>query len=266
MILEQTNWIGKEYYHFDTIDSTNKKAKELAAKGCANGTLVVADTQKAGIGRRGRNWSSEAKTGIYMSLVLRPQLEVQQAPQLTIITALAVVKAIESLLHEEGKHLETKHNPMIKWPNDIVINGRKICGILTEMTLDKEQIDSVVIGVGINVSNQDFPKDICAVASSILLETGINLRKERLIQKVWEYFEEYYEYLLKTGDLSRVKDEYQTFLVNKDRKVNVLDPKGAYTGIAKGITKTGELLVDTGDGVEIVSSGEVSVRGIYGYV
>ena len=134
-------------YHFETIDSTNKKAKELATAGEVHGTLVTADTQYAGIGRRGRSWSSEKEAGIYMSMLLRPKLEADKASMLTLVAALAVEKAIAAVCEPDG------YQPMIKWPNDIVLNKKKICGILTEMTLTGTQIDFVVIGIGINVNN-----------------------------------------------------------------------------------------------------------------
>ena len=266
MDLTHTKWIGKERYHFDEIDSTNIKAKELATIGCPHGTLVMADSQNAGIGRRGRSWSSESGAGIYMSLILRPQLTTEQAPMLTLVAALAVVKAIEYSLMENRGTEDNIQKPMIKWPNDIVLNGKKLCGILTEMTLGQKQIDSIVIGIGINVANQDFPEEIRTTASSVYLETGILLERESLIEKVWEYFEGYYELFVEAGDFSSLKEEYEKSLVNKNKKVNVLDPKGTYTGTARGITNTGELLVQTEAGISEVASGEVSVRGIYGYV
>lgn len=266
MNLEKTKWVGKEYYHFEQIDSTNSKAKDLIAAGCAHGTLVTADAQSAGMGRRGRNWSSEQGAGIYMSLVLRPQISAEQAPMLTLVAAMAVEKAIEHLLTEKSALADSFYKPMIKWPNDIVLNGKKLCGILTEMILGQKQIEGIIIGIGINVTNQDFPEEIRATASSIYLETGIRLEREPLIEKVWEYFEKYYDAFIKAGDLSSLKDTYEQSLANKNKKVNVLDPNGAYTGTALGITNTGELLVDTGRSIEAVASGEVSVRGIYGYV
>ena len=123
--IEETQWAGKKGYHYDILDSTNRKAKELAEKDCPHGTLVTAEEQEAGVGRRGRNWSSERGQGIYMSLVLRPELEADKASMLTLVAAMAVGKA---------SHILTKDCeviPFIKWPNDIVIRGKKICGILT---------------------------------------------------------------------------------------------------------------------------------------
>lgn len=252
-------------YHFERIDSTNKKAKELAQTGCPHGTLVTADAQEAGIGRRGRNWSSEKGKGIYMSMVLRPQIETNQASMLTLVAAMAVVKAMEEFLsYEKGE--DTLPRPFIKWPNDIVLNKKKICGILTELTLKATEIDYIVVGIGINVSNQYFPEEISQTASSIMLETGKNIDRELLITEVWKQFAVYYEQFVQTKDVSFFKEEYEKVLINKEEKVKVLDPSGEYVGISRGITNTGELIVDTDEKTNYVSSGEVSVRGIYGYV
>lgn len=244
-------------YHFETIDSTNKKVKELAQDGALHGTLVTADTQQAGIGRRGRSWSSETNVGIYMSMLLRPEITTDKAAMLTLVAALAVEKAIKEQLHCQ---------PMIKWPNDIVLNRKKICGILTELSLIGTNIDYVVIGIGINANNKTFPEEITHTASSLALEVGMDIDKEMLITEVWKQFAVYYKLFLQTEDLSLIKDEYEESLVNKEEKVNVLDPLGEYIGIAKGITNTGELIVDTEGKIRYVSGGEVSVRGIYGYV
>ena len=247
-------------YHFDILDSTNKKVKEFARQGCESGTLVTADTQEAGVGRRGRSWASEKGAGIYMSMVLRPQMETEHVSMLTLVAALAVAKALEKI-----KVYETQ-TPCIKWPNDLVLHKKKICGILTELTLVGTDIDYVIIGIGINVSNQMFPEEMKETASSILLETGRNIDKESLIVEVWNCFETYYELFLHTKDFSLLKEEYEMYLVNKHQSVNVLDPAGAYEGTAIGITEKGELIVDTGKEERYVSGGEVSVRGIYGYV
>ncbi len=250
----------KTRYHFDVLDSTNKKAKELAQQGCEHGTLVTADAQEAGVGRRGRSWSSEKDTGIYMSMVVRPQMETEHVSMLTLVAALAVAKALEKM------DVYEKKTPCIKWPNDLVLHKKKICGILTELTLAGLDIDYVIIGIGINVSNQVFPEEIKETASSILLETGQNIDRECLIVEIWKCFAIYYEQFLRTRDFSLLKEEYERYLVNKHQSVTVLDPAGVYEGTAIGITNKGELIVDTREEQRYVSSGEVSVRGIYGYV
>ena len=246
------------HYHFEIIESTNKKAGLLAREGAPHGTLVTADVQEAGVGRRGRSWSSEKDAGIYMSMVLRPEIDTNHASMLTLVAAMAVQKAMEQMCETEV--------PMIKWPNDIVLNKKKVCGILTELFLVGADIDFVIVGIGINVNNKAFPEEISETASSLFLELGREIDRELLITKVWDNFKLYYEQFLKTKDISLFQEEYEKVLVNKEENVRVLDPLDEYTGVAKGVTSTGELIVDTEGERTLVSGGEVSVRGIYGYV
>ena len=251
-------WVGCEILYFDSIDSTNTKAQELAEKGYPSGTLVVADKQIAGNGRRGRNWESPSGCGIFMTLMLKPDINPNNASMLTLVSALAVAKALADITGKDAK---------IKWPNDIVIDGRKVCGILTEMSAQFDYINNIVIGIGINVNNSSFPEEISATASSLrLLSGGKKYRRAEIIEKIMEYFEKYYSIFLETEDLSALVNEYDAMLVNMKRQVKVLDPKEPFEGTAMGITKTGELIVDTWESRKLVSSGEVSVRGIYGYV
>ena len=255
-------------YHFESIDSTNKKAKELALEGALHGTLVTADAQVAGIGRRGRSWSSEKDAGVYMSMVLRPEIATDKASMLTLVAAMAVEKAIMQVCESctIGREVVYSSQPKIKWPNDIVLNKKKISGILTELVLRGTEIDYIVLGIGINVNNKEFPEEISTTASSLSLECGGDIDRELLITEVWKQFAVYYKLFLQTGDLSLFREAYEASLVNKEEKVKVLDPLGEYIGIAKGITNTGELIVETEGEIRYVSSGEVSVRGIYGYV
>lgn len=253
-----TAWAGQEVVYFDSIDSTNTKAKELAEEGYPQGTLVVADCQSAGKGRRGRSWESPSGAGIFMTLVLKPEINPNNASMLTLVTALAVARAISDVTGQEA---------MIKWPNDIVMNGKKVCGILTEMSAQFDYINHIVIGIGINVHNEFFPEELKDIASSLMLECdGKHFRRAEIIVKSMEYFEKYYEVFLKTEDLSKLVKEYNGILVNMHKQVKVLDPKESFEGKAQGITARGELMVDTWEARKMVSSGEVSVRGIYGYV
>ena len=159
--------------------------------------------------------------------------------------------------------LETK----IKWPNDIVVNGKKICGILTEMSTEIDYINHVVIGVGINVNQDTFPDDIKETASSLKMELGKRIKRSGLIAAVMKIFEKYYEIFQETEDLSGLQELYNSMLVNKDREVKVLEPGNEYKAYAIGINQTGELIVRTPDGKEKeIYAGEVSVRGVYGYV
>lgn len=256
--LMHTDWVAKEVLYFDTIDSTNTKAQELAEKGYPSGTLVVADKQESGKGRRGRSWVSPSGTGIFMTLMIKPDINPNNASMLTLVAALAVAKAITSVTGEEA---------MIKWPNDIVINGKKVCGILTEMNAQFDYINHIVVGIGINVHNESFPEEISQMASSLMIEAGgKRFHRAQIIAETMSYFEQYYDTFLNTQDLSALVREYDELLVNRNKSVRVLDPKEPFDGKAMGITSKGELIVDTWESRKLVSSGEVSVRGIYGYV
>lgn len=256
--LMHTDWVAKEVLYFDTIDSTNTKAQELAEKGYPSGTLVVADKQESGKGRRGRSWVSPSGTGIFMTLMIKPDINPNNASMLTLVAALAVAKAITSVTGEEA---------LIKWPNDIVVNGKKVCGILTEMNAQFDYINHIVVGIGINVHNESFPEEISQMASSLMIEAGgKRFHRAQIIAETMAYFEQYYDTFLKTQDLSALVREYDKLLVNRNKSVRVLDPKEPFDGKAMGITPKGELIVDTWESRKLVSSGEVSVRGIYGYV
>lgn len=256
--LMHTEWVAKEVLYFDTIDSTNTKAQELAEKGYQSGTLVVADKQESGKGRRGRSWVSPSGTGIFMTLMIKPDINPNNASMLTLVAALAVAKAITSVTGEEA---------LIKWPNDIVVNGKKVCGILTEMNAQFDYINHIVVGIGINVHNESFPEEISQMASSLMIEAGgKRFHRAQIIAETMSYFEQYYDTFLKTQDLSALVREYDELLVNRNKSVRVLDPKEPFDGKAMGITPKGELIVDTWESRKLVSSGEVSVRGIYGYV
>lgn len=255
--LLHTEWAGQELFCFDEIDSTNTKAKELAEQGYPSGTLVVADRQIAGRGRRGRSWDSPAGIGIFMTLLLKPDINPNNASMLTLVTALATAQAISDVTGAEAK---------IKWPNDIVVNGKKVCGILTEMSAQFDYINHIVIGIGINVHNESFPEEIRETASSLLLESGKRIHRANLIARFLERFEAGYAIFLQTEDLEGLMKDYNALLVNIQKQVRILDPKEPFEGKAIGITKRGELIVDTWESRKLVSSGEVSVRGIYGYV
>lgn len=256
--LLNTSWAGCDVLYFPETDSTNSRAKRLGDEGAVHGTLVAADRQTGGKGRRGRRWESPAGSSIYMSILLRPDIPPDQAPMLTLVMAQSTAEAIRIRTGEEA---------LIKWPNDIVINGKKVCGILTEMSTEIQWINHVVIGVGINVNTEYFPEELTETATSIYLESGGKQQRSGLIAEVLKQFERYYAMFLETGNLSAMQEEYNRLLVNRDREVKVLEPGNEYNGYAIGINETGELLIRTEDGqIREVYAGEVSVRGIYGYV
>ena len=219
-----TRWAGHHVVYFPQTDSTNLQAKAAGEAGSPHGSLFVTDRQSAGRGRRGRAWESPEGENIYMTLLLRPEFPPERASMLTLVMALAAAEGIETVCGREVG---------IKWPNDLVLKGKKICGILTEMSAEVDYIHYVVIGVGINVNQDTFPEEIRETAR----------------------------------DLSGLREAYSRRLVNRDREVKVLDPAGAYEAHALGIDERGELIVRTREGeTRKVFAGEVSVRGIYGYV
>lgn len=252
------SWAGREILYLDEVDSTNTAAKKAAENGAVHGTLVVSERQTGGKGRRGRAWDSPRGTGIFMTLILRPNMAPVHASMLTLVAALAVADGIRECTGAES---------LIKWPNDIVMSGKKICGILTEMSADPDCINYVAVGIGINVNMEEFPEEIRGVAASIFTETGKKTKRSLLISAVMAAFERYYEVFMKTTDMSGLLKDYNGKLANCGRTVRVLDPAGEYSGTAIGIDREGELLVEMEDTtVRRVLSGEVSVRGIYGYV
>ncbi len=251
---------GQRVVSYEITDSTNTRAKQLAEEGAVHGTLVVANMQTAGKGRRGRSWQQEEGSVIAMSLLLRPTFSPDKASMLTLLAAHSVAGAIEAV---------TGLPAAIKWPNDIVINRKKTVGILTEMSLGVEQaaIDYIVIGIGINVNNTAFPEDIRDMATSLYLEKGERVSRSVLIAESMRRLEADYEAFLETEDLSAILQDYNAHLISMNKEVRVLDPKGEYTGISRGMDAQGELLVERADGEIIkVYAGEVSVRGLYGYV
>lgn len=252
-----TGWVGRNLIFHQMTGSTNTDAKQAAEEGAAEGTVVTAERQEAGRGRRGRGWVSPEGCNIYFTLMLRPSCEPEKACMLTLVMALAVAEAVRRQGLDAG----------IKWPNDIVVRGKKICGILTEMSAEPDYIHHVVIGTGINVNQERFPEDIGNTATSLLIEKGERTERAALLADVLKCFEEYYEIFRQTWDFSGLRHSYEELLVNRNAPVTVLDPKGEYRGTALGINETGELLVKREDGrIENVYAGEVSVRGIYGYV
>ncbi len=256
--LIKTDWAGVQIVYYEETDSTNNRAKDAGEKGRQHGTLFVADQQSAGKGRRGRRWVSPSGTSIYMSLLLRPEIAPNSAPMLTLVMGLSVAEGIRRV---------TGMDAGIKWPNDIVVNKKKICGILTEMAAEMEYINYVVIGVGINVNQREFPSEIRDMATSLRMEGGHTYQRSEIVAAVLEEFEKNYKTFTESKDLSGIQDAYNAILVNRRQEVKVLEPGNEYEAFAEGINKTGELIVDLPDGSKKeIFSGEVSVRGLYGYI
>lgn len=253
-----TEWIGNQILWYTETGSTNDEIRRLADEGTLEGLLVLAEYQTGGKGRRGRSWVTPAGSAIAVSLLLRPEIEPQYASMITLIMGLAVAEGIREYTNLQAQ---------IKWPNDVVINGKKVCGILTEMKMNGPEIAYVVVGTGINTGIDEFPEELQNTAASLHKLTGKEISRPELLAVCMERFEYYYGQFLQTCDLSQMMDTYNELLAGKNGQVRVLEPGNEYTGIARGINAAGELLVEREDGtIEAVYAGEVSVRGIYGYI
>ena len=258
MRLEKLDWFWSK-----ETESTNLSAKKAGEyedeKSIARGMLFVADKQTAGVGRRGRSWESPEGKNIYMSLLFKPETEPAKAPMLTLVMAAAVAEGLKRVCGND--------EVQIKWPNDIILNKKKVCGILTEMALNGTAIKYVVIGVGINVNQKTFSKELADKATSLSLEYSKEFDRKMIISSVLEEFYKYYDGFLRAGDLSYLQETYNQMLVNRDEMVVIHEPGNEYEAKAIGINEQGELLVELTDGrKQNIFAGEVSVRGVYGYV
>lgn len=253
-----TKWIGKEIIYHQEVDSTNLEAKRIGEQSAAHGTLVIAEKQTNGQGRRGRYWLSDPGEAAYFTVLLRPDIQAAEASMLTLVAALAVCRGIELVTGVEAD---------IKWPNDVVLNGKKMTGILTEMSTAIDYISYVVIGIGININISRFPEELVKTATSLYMETKEVYNRALIIAKILESFEYYYAIFEKTKSLKDLVGEYNSKLINCGRQVRILNGKDQLIRTALGINQNGALLVEDDDkNIETIVSGEVSVRGLYGYV
>lgn len=253
-----TQWLGQVCVYRECVDSTNNFARRLAEEGAEEGTLVVAEEQTGGKGRRGRSWTASRGANIMMTLLLRPKIRPEHASRLTLLMAMAVAEGIQKV---------TGLPAGIKWPNDVIVGGKKVCGILTELSAEIDYVNYVVIGAGINVNQEHFPEELSRVAGSLCQETGEHISRPELAAAVLLELERLYEIFLKTEDLVELYESYNLRCVNIGHEIQVLEPGKEYTGTTDGINARGELVVRKADGtVTEVYAGEVSVRGLYGYV
>ena len=253
-----TEYIGKNIIYYDSIDSTNTKAKELAEMGQEHGTVIISEEQTTGRGRLGRNWVSPKYKGIWMSIILRPNIITENISQITLLGAAAVQKAIMKM------DIKTS----IKWPNDIVLNSRKVCGILTEMSGEVDHINYLVMGIGINVNlkEEDIPLDLKDVATSLTLESGKYIERKLLLSNVLNIFEELYNDFIEKGNIKETIEICRQNSILIGKEIQLINRGKITTAKAIDISDQGELVVENHQGmVEYVVSGEVSVSGIYGH-
>lgn len=244
----QAKYIGNKIYFYDDIDSTNNEAKRKS--NCCDGTVFVAAKQTAGRGRRGNTWVSDDK-GIWMSILLKPKIKSELAQCITLVAGLSVSEAIDG--------------SMIKWPNDIVIGNKKLGGILTELISLGGSEFAVVTGIGVNVNTTSFHESISKIATSVYLHTGIKSSRKVLFKDICSNFEKNYSILLKSG-FAGIRDKYKSRCITIGRDVILKGVEGDSFAFAEDIDKNGGLIVRNNKGVFTVNSGEVSVRGLFGYV
>ncbi|HIS69382.1 MAG TPA: biotin--[acetyl-CoA-carboxylase] ligase [Candidatus Gallacutalibacter stercoravium] len=250
----QTQQLGGQIIYCESVNSTNEKAKLVAAEGATHGTVIVAEKQTSGKGRLGRVWSSPASQGIWMSILLKPDILPKDIATITLITGLAVCRAINSICDCKAQ---------IKWPNDIIIGTRKVCGILTELAAEAERVNYVVAGIGINVNNTSFPAALTKKATSLRMEFGKSFSRVALVQAVLQELEPIYNRFVATLSFQDF-DAYKEKCATLGRKVTLVQNQLELHGTAVDLTPTGELIVRLEDGKNItVNSGEVLVQGIY---
>lgn len=254
--LIRNSFIGTEITYIEQVGSTNEIAKDLA-KTCKEGTIVLAEEQIGGKGRLGRSWVSPKGGGIWLSVILKPNINPAEAPRLTSVAALAVVKAIRE---ETGLAVE------IKWPNDIVFEGRKIAGILTEMSAEIDKINHIILGIGINVNidRKDFPSELTNRATSIKEEVGHEIARNQVLASVLEKLENEYQRFLQ-GKLEAIINEVKEYSQTLGKMVVVSNFKDTWEGTVEDLDFEGALILRlTTGGTKRIISGDVSLRSSCG--
>lgn len=256
--LAPTRAVGRELHCFATLDSTNSYLKRLGAQGACDGCAALADEQTAGRGRRGRSFSSEAGCGVYLSVLLRPQVDAQRLLPLTGLAAVAVCRAVERVAPVEVQ---------IKWTNDLLLGGKKLCGILTELAVEGEtgSLEYVVVGAGVNVNNTRFPDELAGLATSLYAHTGKKISRAALAAAMLEELDTLYGALL-CGSTADYLDEYRRRCVGIGREARLMWREAQEKVTVLGVDDEMGLIVRHADGTqETIRTGEVSVRGLYGY-
>lgn len=246
----ELSFLANKIFYRSLTDSTNTDAKSIA-KDSPNGTIVIAEEQRKGRGRMGRSWSSPRGSGLWFTIILKPDIPPYKAPKLTLLTSVCIQYAIE-----KSTGIKTK----IKWPNDILINDKKICGILTEISAELDAVNYIIIGIGVNVNNIDFPVDIRNRATSLRIEKGEKVDRVNLLVNILESFEYFYEKAFNDG-FSSILERWRKYSCNLGKQVKIIGRDKSFNGIALDIDEKGALLVKKENGeVAKVLSGDVSLR------
>lgn len=249
-----TNLVGRQIHCETEINSTNQLAQQLAAQGAPEGLVVLAEAQLAGRGRMGRRWESPAGINVYCSILLKPQIPPRQAPQLTFLSAVATAEALKDLYGIDAR---------VKWPNDILVGGRKIAGLLNELSAETEQIHALVLGIGINVNMTaaQFPDELRYPATSVLIETGDLHPRLALVRLLLQKIDDLYTEFLAEG-FAPLRRRWESLFDLLDRQVEVDLGKRCISGVVGGLESDGALKIFLPDGsIERVMAGDVRPIG-----
>ncbi|NJD03932.1 MAG: biotin--[acetyl-CoA-carboxylase] ligase [Ruminiclostridium sp.] len=260
-----TDIIGKKILYLKSVDSTNNYGKKIASEGAEEGLAIVAGSQSNGRGRLGRKWDSPSDAGLYLSVILRPELPPEEIQGITLAASVAVAHVIEKI---------TGIKPGIKWPNDVLLDDRKVCGILTEMNSEIDRVNFIVLGIGINYNRRqdEFPAEFAGKATSLIAyagEHGIGMKvpgRLVLIRSVLQELDIVYSMIL-NNRTKEILDKWREYSVILGREVRIISCTTEYTAAAEDITADGKLIVRCSDGnLKLIQSGEVMLRGVSGYV
>jgi BirA family biotin operon repressor/biotin-[acetyl-CoA-carboxylase] ligase len=245
-------FIGHQLYYYEEIGSTNDEAFRLGLAGAPEGTVIIADSQTKGKGRMQRIWHSPAGSNIYTSIILRPKIEPARTPQISILAGVAVADVLESYCPDRIK---------LKWPNDVLIDRKKVCGILSQMKTVVSKIDFIVLGMGINVNinYNEFPKEICDLATSLAIETGREISRQELIISLYENMAKWYKQTLKDG-FGRIKEKWLSLSPMIGQTVQVMFREESVSGKAIGLDEDGSLILLAAGNKEFkVSAGDATI-------
>jgi len=236
----RTRWIGKTIHYFRTVDSTNAQAYQLALRGAGEGEIVVAESQEKGRGRLGRHWFSPPFRNLYLSVILRPKMPPHQAPLITLMAAVATAEAIEKT---SGLH------PMMKWPNDLLMKGRKLAGLLNEIHSETDRIHFVILGIGVNLNTDErtFSKEIRTFATSLKRETGKTVSRKIFLQHLLQALEKWYDVLHRQGG-SPILQAWRNWAQVGGKQVRITSFGEQLTGKAVDVDSDGALILETANG------------------
>jgi BirA family transcriptional regulator, biotin operon repressor / biotin---[acetyl-CoA-carboxylase] ligase len=245
------NKLGSTILRFDRVTSTNDVARDLATSGSFEGICVVAREQTAGRGRQGREWMSASGHGLYLSIILRPEIKAAQSASITLAAAVSVAEAFS---------LDLRIACDIKWPNDVMVSNKKICGILVESAVEGDRLQYAILGIGINLTQKEFSPPLDQTATSVLIETGRTITIDDLVKPLLERLNHWYEVSVERpqGIIERWE---QLSSYARDCSVRIESTEGAFEGITRGLSESGALMLETTEGeIREVVSGDVSLR------